>query len=230
VDHTFTDGMAASNVNIPVTSVVSDSIQGAIGAPLGAMVGYGAFIDFGDGVGTVLQNVKIAPSFDVKVPVLAGAKLSILGVALTGPAAQTIAVKFDVASGTSGLLVDVPTAALPQAPADAATGVTASTPFTWMPASQDAVYAVSFILGNTPYFIFTADRQVQLDVLAGFGVMLPSNAGGKWNVFSFGPYTSLDQLTADASGFDAFAIEGGRPPVRDSFLGLGGQRTFTTAP
>lgn len=124
----------------------------------------------------------------------------------------------------------LPAPSLQTAPLNAATGVTATTPFTWS-AAPDTVYEVNIATTTTTG---TARARYQLYTTSPSGTIpavpelaLPLNQSFTWNVNGYGPNATINDA-ASATGLEpvfAADFDGARHWFTNST-----DRTFTTAP
>jgi hypothetical protein len=120
--------------------------------------------------------------------------------------------------------VNLPTAPLPQAPGDGATGVTTATPFSWLPYPGSIHLAIFSSSAGADFFVYQAGTSTALPELSGFGLPLPPGAAYDWAVWGMGPFADLDAFAAPDRGLGLNGLD------EDVLLGASAVRAFTTAP
>ncbi|HEX2688547.1 MAG TPA: hypothetical protein VHN14_18090 [Kofleriaceae bacterium] len=124
----------------------------------------------------------------------------------------------------------LPAPSVQNAPLNAATGVTATTPFTWS-AAPDTVYEVTIATTTTTgtakarYQLYTTSPTRAILVVP--ELALPLNQSFTWNVNGYGPNASINDA-ASATGLESVFtndFDGTRHWFTNST-----DRTFTTAP
>jgi len=132
------------------------------------------------------------------------------------PLTQTVAVNFTM-----------PAAAVLNQPADAATGVTTSTHFTWT--SAPSTINELDISTGTPtraaYRIFTTASDVTIPVIP--ELALPANQSFSWSIVGYGPNASINEAAASSDLESVSTTDYSGPAHAQTFTA---GRTFTSAP
>jgi hypothetical protein len=211
-------------VNLNAATVNSTfTLSGAVTAP----AGYDApNISLNQEFGTTtrpLWGTNETTTVDAKVPVIAAAGGTNLYVsAIMG--AATSYYTHPLAGDTTVDFSMYPAAVI-TAPADAATGVTVTTPFMWTPAP--GTISRLALSSNTPtkvtYYVYTAGSEITIPELT--EAALPPGQTFSWSISGYGPYTSVDEAAStneleDASPSD---VQGPAHAYTSS-----GYRSFTT--
>ena len=121
----------------------------------------------------------------------------------------------------------MPAAAVLDMPADAATGVTTSTHFTWASAAS-TINEVNIGTGSPTranYKIFTTASDVTIPVVP--ELTLPANQSFSWRVVAYGPNTSIDEAAASNELEPVSSADYQGSAHAQTFSSF---RTFTSAP
>jgi hypothetical protein len=132
----------------------------------------------------------------------------------------------------------IPTPATLAAPASGATGVTATTQFTFTaPASNPGPFVVHFTNAdiNGPWedlWVVTADKKLTIPSVLEGGFALNANNLHSWNVETHGSFASVDAMTGPEGFWDMFMWQSGPvgPLTDDGAWTMSAPRNFTTAP
>lgn len=240
------DGDTLTGLTIPMASVTSDLVNGSIVAPSGYSLTDGHFVlRFGDGsnrgiVGLPLANAAPTGTFSGQVvPVATGIGYGLAASASDG--ANAVMGYGTVPGPGSSATLDLPDAAVPTAPADGATNVSASTVFHWT-ALPDAVYIARLVPVSGPgpsIDIMTRQTSMSLPDLSALGAAIPANTPYTLTVLAAGPLASIDEGAGTHGVWNIeIAFEtafGGTPqplsgPTTTGWLTSSKSTTFTTAP
>src|SRR5262249_36339962 len=132
-----------------------------------------------------------ATSFSYLVPTGIGSTASVAAEAVSTQG-QIMVSLAGIPPGATSAVVTIPTPALPVAPADGATGVTAATDFSWT-GLPNAVEVVFFKApGKASYYVVTTGTTTKLPDLSARGEPLPAATSYLWMVEGLGPLTSMD--------------------------------------
>jgi hypothetical protein len=161
-----------------------------------------------------------ATTFDYVTPVIANTSLVFTAVAKSAAGAISAVVKADQAAVASGLVFDIPAAPTLTSPANAATGVTVTTPFDWtsFPNGVSEFHAQS--ASGPTFYIFTSASTVNLPDLSAAGLPLPASTDYTWSIVAYSPITV--DLIATPGGINAVTVD------LDQSFSL--SQTFTTGP
>src|SRR6266513_845421 len=198
------DDFAAAELTDPP----EQSISGAITVPTSYTLNVRQFyIDIAH-VGLYWEE-KNAPSnaFTYTVPAESGLAFAVAAQALDGSSRWSSF--YMRISGNSGN-VSVPLAAAPQLalPANGASGVDATTPFSWSQGGGTGVNLFEVWPGNSTsptYFVYTTGADTTNPDLAGEGKGLPASASYYWHVERFFPVASVD--AAAGEGFRRLIVD-----------------------
>jgi len=191
-----------------LTDPPEQSISGAITVPTSYTLNVRRFIIDIAHVGLYWEE-KNAPSnaFTYTVPAQSGLAFAVAAQALDGSSRWSSF--YMRISGNSGN-VSVPLAAAPQLalPANGASGVDATTPFSWSQGGGTGVNVFKVWPGNSTsptYFVFTTGADAKIPDLAGEGMGLPAGASYYWHVDRLFPVSSVDDAARE--GFRRLIID-----------------------
>lgn len=222
---TLMDGTAAT-INLAFASVNSTAaLTGTVSGPAGYPSPSISLIQqFGTTQATLWQTTTTT-TVDATFPLIpaAGGTSLFATTSLNGgtsnfvqPLTATVAVNFTM-----------PAAAVLNLPADAATGVTTSTHFTWTSAAS-TINELNFST-STPnraaYKIFTTANDVTIPVVP--ELALPANQAFSWQVVAYGPNTTIDEAAAANELETVSSTDFSGPAHAQTFSP---SRTFTSAP
>jgi len=197
-----------------LTDPPEQSISGAITVPASYTLNVRQLIIDIARVGFYWEE-KNAPSnaFTYTVPAQSGLAFTVAAQAVDGSSRWSAFFKEGISGNTSN--VSVPLAAAPQLalPANGASGVDATTPFSWSQGGGTGVNLFKVWPGNSTsptYFVFTTGADAKIPDLAGEGMGLPAGASYYWHLDRVFPVASVDaaagesfrRLIGDADGGD----------------------------
>jgi hypothetical protein len=201
-----TPGATQSGQDFALASVSTANISGSITLPSAAysLDSKSLTLAFGDGASIPLGSDS-ALAFNYLMPSGIGATGN-LSASATVTGAQTVASASGLAPDTSGLSLELHAAALPVLPADASTGVTTDTDFTWtaFDGGLHFVYFAPFSNWDFPtgpaYIVVTPGTTTKIPDLAalGIGPGLPAGASYSWSVTAQAPST-IDAFTSGST-------------------------------
>jgi len=161
-------------------------------------------ITFPDAPRIVLGGDAPSGTFSYLVPNVGGATASLIAQAISSASNVSDLQMAGIPPGTTNLVVDLAAPPTPVAPADLATDIATTTVFTWtgMPGTVN-LFGVRG-RGTTPspsYYVVTSGTSARIPDLAAQGLGLPPAAAYSWNVNTYGPLTSVDELAGAASTY-----------------------------
>ncbi len=227
---TVTHGTTQSGQDLTLDSVSTANLSGSITLPSAAysLTSMYLTLTFDDGASIPLFNwADSALAFNYLMPSGIGATGN-LGVTATVTGAQSVASASGLAPNTSGVSLEVHAAALQLLPAEASTGVTTDTDFTWT-AFDGGLYFVYFYPDSggdydypptlPAYIVVTSGTTTKIpDLVAlGIGQGLPTGTGYTWSVTAQAPLT-IDAFTSGSTG----------PPADRTYTSNAGLRSFGT--
>ncbi len=184
-----------------LTDPPEQSISGAITVPASYTLNVRQFINYIARVGFYWEE-KNAPSnaFTYTVPAQSGLAFAVEAQAVDGSSRWSAFFKKGISGNTSN--VSVPLAAAPQLalPANGASGVDATTPFSWSQGGGTGVNLFKVWPGNSTsptYFVFTTGADAKIPDLAGEGMGLPASASYYWHVERLFPVASVDAAAGE---------------------------------
>jgi len=115
-----------------------------------------------------------------------------------------------VVPGQTGIALAIPDPATLMFPVAAATGINASTSFSWTGPSTVNVFHVDFGQGasSNSIFVVTQQTQTQLPTFPGTGFGIPAGAAASWSVETHGNYATVNAATASTGMLDSASGSG----------------------
>ncbi len=213
--------MGTLSQNIALSSVTTGTFSGAIeSVPSGYTLSFVA-VSLVPASGVNMAAVfdsSANTSFAYEVPSISNTEISVTAAATSAVGEFSYILQTGL-SANATVTLNIPAAPTLISPANAATGVTAATPFSWTPFPSGIHEFQATPTGSGPaFYIFTASTSVDL---ADAGLPLPASAGYSWHVVGFAPLTTVDEL-AEPGGITFLTI--------DLSQGYSATNTFTTAP
>lgn len=125
-------------------------------------------------------------------------------------------------TATATINFTMPQAAVLMTPANAATGITTSSPFAWT-ASPGVISQFNISSGGVAYVVYTTSDQATIPVLPNHE--LPAATSGTWSVTTYAPVASINDAAAadQLEGINQFDYTGPPHAISTSMT-----RTFTT--
>ena len=225
------DGSTLTNQFDTLQTVTTSQFTGTVTVPSGytlaekvvyARVPSAAILLFNDaGTNTALSYFT---------PGISGATLVLGAEAIKTGGGTALTWKNGLATGATGVSINIVTPPEVSLPVNAATGVDTTVTFSWT-GMAGGVHLVIFTgTGSTPtYYVLTAATSATIPNMKPLGLGLPSATAYKWQVYGFGPFGSID-AAAGTAGFITGLIGVPVAATGDAFVGISAQRTFTTAP
>ncbi len=185
--------------------VVAGSIAGTINVPTGlSTTRKSLLLRFRSSVPArwvIVTDSTPTNSFTYVTPNLQGATFS-LAVRATGDSGYGEILKTGIGANAADVVMNVPSPAQLQTPADGAKNVVMSTAFSWSKVSG-AVYLVAVWYGGgldyvpaaPNYYVFTTDTTVSLTKLVPQNYAPYRGTSYIWDVRSYGPFASVDDIT-----------------------------------
>jgi hypothetical protein len=224
----LTSGQAAS-VRFNFQSVTTEPISGSVSVPSGYTL-TNRTLSFKAGRKILFPNLSyeqsetgIEASFSLPAPVVTGLGLN-LSVEAEKDDAYVSGYLNNIAPGTTGLTLDLPTPPELSQPVTDATGVDHETVFSWTP-FDNGIYNFyaspeTKTEGALTLDIYTAQTQVTLPDLSSLGYPLPKGAKYGWSVYADAPVLDTDEYTSGVSIYDQ----------TEGYSAGTEERTFTTTP
>jgi hypothetical protein len=224
------DGSTLTNQFDTLQSVTTSQFTGTVTVPSGyTLAGKAVYANVAPSAVIFLFSESNAiTNLSYYTPGIPGATL-LLGAEATKTGGGTaITWRNGLAIGATGVSVSIVTPPELSLPVNAATGVDTTVTFTWT-AMTGGVHLVLFTAAgsNPAYYVVTTGTSTTIPNMKPFGLGLPGTTAYQWQVYGFGPFSSVDAAAVSA-GF----ITGISPPLAsgDAFVGISASRTFTTAP
>ena len=224
------DGSTLTNQFDTLQSVTTSQFTGTVTVPSGyTLAGKTVYAKVAPSAVIYLFSESNAnTNLSYYTPGILGATL-LLGAEATKTGGGTaITWRNGLAIGATGVSVSIVTPPELSLPVNAATGVDTTVTFTWT-AMTGGVHLVLFTAAgsNPAYYVVTTGTSATIPNMKPFGLGLPGTTAYQWQVYGFGPFSSVDAAAVSA-GF----ITGISPPLAsgDAFVGISASRTFTTAP
>ena len=224
------DGSTMTNQFDTLQSVTTSQFTGTVTVPSGyTLAGKAVYANVAPSAVIFLFSESNAiTNLSYYTPGIPGATL-LLGAEATKTGGGTaITWRNGLAIGATGVSVSIVTPPELSLPVNAATGVDTTVTFTWT-AMTGGVHLVLFTAAgsNPAYYVVTTGTSATIPNMKPFGLGLPGTTAYQWQVYGFGPFSSVDAAAVSA-GF----ITGISPPLAsgDAFVGISASRTFTTAP
>ena len=169
---------------------------------------------------SLFYDFTSAATFSYVTPNISNTQLNVTAAATTSLGEFSAVVESGL-SANSTVALTIPTSPTLTSPPDAATGVTASTTFSWTPYSGGIYeFIASPQSGQTgpKFYIVTASTTIDL---ASLGLALPTATAYSWHIVGLGPVASVDVL-AQPGGINKLTI--------DLSYSLSRTLSFTTGP
>jgi Carboxypeptidase regulatory-like domain len=213
-----------SGQDVALSSVTTGTVSGTVTTPAGyAVTGKAMFFQpAANAVFGIVEDSSTSTSFSYTTPSISDATFTLVVTAQGTSGGSALVKKAGLAANESGVALTIPPAPMLSLPVNAATGVTVTTPFSWT--SFTGVYLVIFSTGAGPsYAVFSAATTVTIPDLSSEGFPLPASAPFTWEVYGFGPTTSVDSLAVPGGFINLLYL-------LDGYTAVSQGRTFTTAP
>ena len=224
------DGSTLTNQFDTLQSVTTSQFTGTVTVPSGyTLAGKAVYANVAPSAVIFLFSESNAiTNLSYYTPGIPGATL-LLGAEATKTGGGTaITWRNGLAIGATGVSVSIVTPPELSLPVNAATGVDTTVTFTWTAMTGGAHLVLFLGAGSNPaYYVVTTGTSTTIPNMKPFGLGLPSASAYTWQIYGFGPFSSVD-AAAGSAGF----ITGVSVPLAsgDAFFGISASRTFTTAP
>jgi hypothetical protein len=201
------DTGSVADQNVALSPVTTGTVSGTFTLPPGLTIFETTlFLVPEPGVRlTFVVDTSTAPTFSYTTPAISNANLT-LGLLASGNEGTSTLRKAGLSANATGLALDVQPPPTQTLPALNATGVTVATTFSWT--GPPGVYLL--IVGpcgqcsggaTGPIFlVYTTTTTVTIPDLTAVGVTLPASTKYSWQVFAFGPGTSMDDFAVAVPG------------------------------
>ena len=211
-----TGGYFSSNdfAAVELTDPPEQSISGAIAIPATYTLNVRQlFISFGH-VGFYWEEKNpLSNAFTYTVPDLSGVAFDVAATAVDGSSRWSFFLASGIRGNTNDVSIQLAAAAQLALPASGASGVDATTPFSWTQGEGAGVNLFKVWPAdatNPTYFVFTTAADAKIPDLAGEGMGLPAGASYNWRIERLFPVASIDsaasegfrRLVADLDGGD----------------------------
>jgi Carboxypeptidase regulatory-like domain len=220
------DTGSVASQNVALAGVATGTLSGSVTLPAGYTVqSKSVALQVAPGVllSVIGSDNSTSTSFTYTMPSIANTSLTILISSESALSEVSVVKKTSLAASTSGVALTSPAAPSLSLPVDTATGVTVTTPFTWTQSAGVTVF-VSSTSGSGPSFaVITAATTTTLPDLSTAGLPLPASTAYSWQLITAGPATSIDGLAAAGGLLKALTST-------DGYYTGTVERTFTTAP
>lgn len=226
---TLSNGGTFAGQNVAMGSVAGSSISGSVSTPSGYTLSSKSLsVNFATNATLRLfSDPTSTTSFTYITPNISGATLQLQATAQKAAVSTVLGFKPGLAANAGGVSLTLPAGPELSLPVNAATGVNTSTNFTWTPFSGGVHLVIMQAAGKPTYLILTTGTNATIPDLTSLGLGLPTATNYSWQVFGFAPFANTD-AAAGASGF--LSGLGAGPITGDTFVGVSGAFTFTTAP
>ncbi len=184
-----------------LTDPPEQSISGAITVPASyALNARELYVIFGRGALYWEEKNASSNAFTYTVPAQAGVTFTVAARAVDGSSRSSSFFRGGISGNTSN--VSVPLAAAPQlaSPANGASGVDTTIPFSWTQGQGTGVNVFKVWPGNgtgPTYFVFTTGADANIPDLAAEGMGLPTGASYYWQIYRIFPVASVDDAAAE---------------------------------
>jgi hypothetical protein len=195
-----------------LTDPPEQTISGTVTVPAGYTQSYRRLYHFFGRVPVTSDESGTLPdAFSYTVPAVAGVVFGVAAWA-DGPAGRlSFFFKGGISGNSTNISVPLPAAAQLASPADGATGVDATTPFSWIQGEGTGVnffelYPDNF--GDPTVFALTTGATAKLPNLAAAAMGLPASAGYHWLVDRIFPLASINDAAGEGL-LSLIDLEGG---------------------
>lgn len=208
--------------NVALGPVTTGTLTGTVGVPAGYTV-YTKAVSLGVAPGvnlTLVDDVSSGSAFSYVAPAISATQLLVTAAATSALGEYSYVLQTGL-SANSIVPLTIPASPSLTSPSNAATGVTATTPFSWTdyPGGIHEFIAFPQTSGAGPtFYVLTAAVTVDL---ADAGLPFPASTAYDWEVIGVAPVSTLDLLVAPG-GINRLTI--------DLNEGFSATRGFTTGP
>jgi len=229
LDLVVSNGGSYGAQNVALSPVSAATLSGSVTVPAGyTLGGKSALIYFNPSTQITLAYANTpATSFNFLVPVIPNTGLLLQAYANKLGVSTTLAFKGSLSPNASGVNLTIRSGVEASLPADGATGVSYSTPFSWS-AFTEGVHILVFLPGTPDkplFYVFTAGTSTTIPDGRSFGISLPSGTTYYWNVHGYAPFATID-----AAATPDFWMPYNNEVSGDLYTSSSAQRIFTTAP
>jgi hypothetical protein len=221
---TVANSGTTSGQNITMTGVSSDNISGSITLPASYTLGSKAMsVVFSSGASIpILSDSTSTTSFNYLTPSSVGGTITLTALAGASGVGLSVAGKTGLAANATGVTVAPQEVSVHGLPANAGTGITTNTDFTWtqFAGGLHIVVLAPTVATNPAFYVFTTGTTTKIPDLSAQGLGLPSGgASYGWTIVAVAPWTSIDDF---AGGFEMV------PSGTSYYESLSTSRSFTT--
>jgi hypothetical protein len=231
-------GTAKVSLNLTKETIDSGNLQGSVTAPGAGYRTNKVFLRFTSNARIELVDDNGPNTFSYLVPSIAGSSITVAASEGSRYDGWSV-VHQDGLAATAKPALKIPSLVSLLTPAGAATGVTASTKFTYQsPAGNSGPFVVQFYSqpDDKTYqtiYVVTAKKQITLPSIIGGGFTLYPGAGYIWSVATHGEFASVDAMASEDGFLDEFSrdeLTADGPRTNSGFFTDSVPRGFTTAP
>jgi hypothetical protein len=222
----FQDMATAPGKNISLGPVTAATLSGTVSAPAGyAVSAKGLSLLAAPGaVLSVLNDHSLGTAFTYTAPSIGSTSLILSVSAVDGTGAFSIAQKAGLSADATGVILDVPAAQSLTVPANLATAVSVTTPFSWSAYTGgiSILTAAPAGVSGPTFYVFTSATTTTLPDVGSAGFPLPATSNYQWSIRGLAPVANIDAV-ALPGGFNQLVFG----DLVESVTAL---RSFTTAP
>jgi hypothetical protein len=186
--------------NIALSSVTSGTLSGTVSPAAGytvsdksmsLLVGSGPL----EGALNAVYDTSAGAAFSYTTPSIPNTSIAFSATTTTVAGETSIAQMTGLSASTSGVTLSVPAAQTLTVPVESATGITVTNPFTWT--AYAGGISVLYVFGAGPtFYVFTTGTTATIPDLSAAGLPLPSSAAYSWYVIGLGPLADVDAAAA----------------------------------
>jgi hypothetical protein len=204
----LTDTGSVTGQNVTLGSVTTGTVSGSVTAPTGYSIFYKsvAIQEASNFNLSVLLDENSSSTFSYVTPVIANMTLTVTATAVSAAGEFSAVLKADQSPNATGLTFDIPPAPTLTSPANAATGVTVSTPFNWTDFPSGVYEFQATSSSGVTFYVLTAATTATIPDLSAFGLPLPASTAFTWFVLGFAPVQTID-LLASPGGINSVTID-----------------------
>lgn len=214
--------LTGQNVGLGTSPVTTGTLSGTIvSVPAGYAINTKAVsLGVASGVNlTLVDDVSSGSSFSYVAPSISGTQLLVTAAATSALGEYSYVLQTGL-SANSTVMLTIPASPSLTSPSTGATGVTATTPFSWTDYPGGIHEFVAFPHSGSGPTFYILTEAVTVD-LADAGLPLPASTAYDWEVIGLAPVSTVDVLAAPG-GINKLTI--------DLNEGFSATRSFTTGP
>jgi len=148
-----------------------------------------------EGALNAVYDTSAGAAFSYTTPSIPNTSIAFSATTTTVAGETSIAQMTGLSASTSGVTLSVPAAQTLTVPVESATGITVTNPFTWT--AYAGGISVLYVFGAGPtFYVFTTGTTATIPDLSAAGLPLPSSAAYSWYVIGLGPLADVDAAAA----------------------------------